>query len=51
MIIAVVHMTVESERAARENRGKYSIFRKLVRENAGENTCYGRHEWPHRHAG
>ena len=36
MIVVVAYMTVEGERAIRENRGKYDILRKVVREHARE---------------
>lgn len=36
VVMVVVYMTVEGERAVRENRGKYNILRKVVREHAGE---------------
>ena len=36
MITVVVYMTVESERARRENRDKYEILRKIVREHNRE---------------
>ena len=36
MIVIVVYMTVEGERATRENRNKYEILRKIVRDCAQE---------------
>ena len=36
VIIVVVYMTVEGERAARENSGKYGVLKRIVREHAGE---------------
>ena len=36
LVVAVVYMTVEGERAVRENGMKYDVLRRLVRKYAGE---------------
>ena len=36
MIVIVAYMTVEGERAVRENRGKYEVMRKTVRDFSSE---------------
>ena len=41
MIMIVVYMTVEVERARRENSMKYKILKKIVKEHAGENDGDG----------
>lgn len=36
LLVIVMHMTVESERAVRENKENYYVLRKVVREHTGE---------------
>ena len=36
VVMVVVYMTVEGERAVRENKSKYDLIKKFVRENASE---------------
>ena len=36
LVVVVVYMTVEGERAVRENSRKYSLLKKIVREHARE---------------
>ena len=41
MLMIVVYMTVEGERARRENSIKFKILKKIVREHAGESDGDG----------